>query len=348
MFNFYNILIPCVFFLVACTLEKADQDKELAIVVKKAPVIKETVSASVFTSGILVSDNETRLAFKVGGIVNSIAVQEGQSVEKDQTLAALNLSEIKAQVALARNQYEKAMRDLNRVENLYRDSVATLEQKQNAKTAADVAHSNLQIAEFNLMHAVIRAPARGIILKKFVETNELVSPGQPVFVFGSSGKHWRVKVGIPEKDFIKLSLNDSAYVSFDAYPGVQFPARIVELAGAADPYTGTFEAEIQLDQSAYRLISGFIARVKILTSRKHSYHIIPLDALFEADGTQASVFYLEENGAIAKKRWVELGPILGTKVAIRAGLEDIKEVITAGNAYLYEGASVTVTAAEHK
>jgi RND family efflux transporter MFP subunit len=348
MSKFYNYLVFSICLLLACSSENTDQNKEVAILVKKARVVKEAIPTSIFTSGILVSDNETRLSFKVGGLVNNIAVQEGQKVDKDQVLAVLNLSEIKAQVSLARNNYDKTMRDLKRIENLYQDSVATLEQKQNAKTAVDVAYANLQIAEFNLTHAVIRAPVQGIILKKFVEKNELVSPGQPVLIFGSSGKHWRVKVGITERDIIKLQLNDSAYVSFDVYPDIQFPARIVELAGAADPYTGTFEAGIQLDPLDYKLISGFVARVTIVTSRKEWYHTIPLDALYEADGTQASVFFVEEDGGTAKKQWVELGPISGTRVATRAGLENIKEVISSGTAYLYEGASVKITGIEHE
>jgi multidrug efflux system membrane fusion protein len=340
---YYNCLFALLSFLwLACHSGNEEQTGALAIPVKTVPVKIRMIALPINTSGVLVSDNEIRLSFKVGGIVNRIAVHEGQQVAEGQILAALNLSEIEAQVALARSAYDKAARDLRRVENLYRDSVATLEQKQNARTGADVAASNLKIAEFNLAHAVIKAPVQGIILKTHVEPNELVAAGQPIFFFGTTDKQWRVKVGITERDIVKLQLHDSAVVSFDAYPGVQFPAKIVELAGAADPFTGTFETEIQLEPSEYKLISGFIARVRIYSNRKEKYAVIPVDALLEADGMDGTIFYIPDKSDTAKKQSVKLGPILGTEVAITSGLTGIREVISVGTAYLYDGALVEV------
>jgi multidrug efflux system membrane fusion protein len=336
------LFIGVYFFCLACSSDDSNQAKEFAIPVKTVSVKTQMVSQPIFTSGLLVSDNEIRLSFKVGGIIERVAVHEGQRVAAGQILAALNLSEIEAQVALTRTAYDKALRDLKRIENLYRDNVATLEQTQNAKTAVDLANANLQIAEFNLQHAVIHAPTKGIILKAYVEPDELVAAGQTVFYFGSMGKHWRVKVGITERDIIRLQLNDSSSVSFDAYPDVQFPASIVELAGSADPFTGTFEAEIQLEPCDYKLISGFVARVTIFSSQKEKYQIIPIDALYEADGSEASVFYIPDKSDMVKKQQVKLGPILGKQITVSSGLEGIGEVIAVGTAYLYDGAPVKI------
>ncbi len=60
---------------------------------------------------------------------------KGVSVKGGKVLAELDLAEIKAQVNQAHIGLEKAKRDLLRAENLYRDSVATLEQYQNAESA---------------------------------------------------------------------------------------------------------------------------------------------------------------------------------------------------------------------
>jgi len=51
------------------------------------------------------------------------------------------------------------------VSNLYQDSVATLEQKQDAETGLTVARSNLEIAEYNLKHSSILAHPTGKFLK---------------------------------------------------------------------------------------------------------------------------------------------------------------------------------------
>lgn len=336
----FNIVI--LVFIIACKSGDQETSKVQAVPVTKVRVKQAKIPTSVFTSGILVSGNEMHLSFKVGGIVRAIKVREGQTVKQGQLLASLDLSEIEAQVSLARSAYDKAMRDLTRIENLYKDSVTTLEQKQNAKTAVGMASANLQIAEFNLEHAVVRAPEDGIVFKKLIESNEMIAPGQPVFFFGSTVNHWRIKVGINERDIVKLNLNDSAYVSFDAYPGKEFPATIAEMAGSSDPYTGTFETDIQILSTKYRLLSGFIGRVRIISSQKEEYYIIPVTALYEADGREGSVFYLTKDDNRVKKQQVELGPLLDGRIAVRSGLAGIDEVISSGSAYLYEGTVVTI------
>ena len=47
-----------------------------------------------------------------------------------------------------------------------------------------MAKNSLEIAQFNLLHSRIEAPDNGIIMKKFVKENELISSGYPVFLFG--------------------------------------------------------------------------------------------------------------------------------------------------------------------
>ena len=48
------------------------------------------------------------------------------------------------------------MRDLQRVTNLHADSVATLEQVQNAGTALEVARQNQTIAQFNQQYSEVQ------------------------------------------------------------------------------------------------------------------------------------------------------------------------------------------------
>ena len=86
-------------------------------------------------SGQFTTDDETQLGFKTGGVIRSILVKEGDRIHAGQLLATLDLTEINTQVSQAQLGLEKAKRDFQRVQNLYRDSVATLEQLQNAPAA---------------------------------------------------------------------------------------------------------------------------------------------------------------------------------------------------------------------
>src|SRR5881409_512511 len=105
-----------------------------AIAVRVAPVSVDRVAPPVTATGTLGPKEEVTLSFKVGGVVSRILVDEGRSVRAGDTLAVLDLSEIDAAVVRARSAAEKAERDLTRARRLYADSVATLEQAQNAQT----------------------------------------------------------------------------------------------------------------------------------------------------------------------------------------------------------------------
>src|SRR6266446_7822800 len=117
-----------------------------AVVVRVAPVSVDRIAPPVTASGTLGAKEEVTLSFKVGGVVSRIFVDEGRAVRAGDTLAELDLSEIDAAVARARSAAEKAERDLTRARRLYADSVATLEQAQNAQTGRDVAHAELETA----------------------------------------------------------------------------------------------------------------------------------------------------------------------------------------------------------
>ena len=130
----------------------------------------------------------------------------GREVSAGEVLAVLDLSEISAQVSQADIGLEKALRDMNRARNLYKDSVVTLELFQNAKSAYELAVAQKQIADFNLQHSRIKAPSDGKIMKILVETNEVIGPGYPAILFASTENDWVVRTPLTDKDIVKLLL----------------------------------------------------------------------------------------------------------------------------------------------
>lgn len=333
-----------LFFLVltaGCRQNVEISPKEEITRVRVVKITPESASVSIHSNGILASAEELKLSFKTGGIVASVKVNEGDNVEKGDILAELNLSEINANVNLARNGYEKALRDWTRAKSLYGDTVATLEQFQNATTAMNVAKSNLEIAAFNLTHSTIKAPGDGIVLKQLVKENELVAAGYPVFLFGAKGKFWKVKTGISDRDVVRVNPGDSAVVIFDAWPGVKFPAIVDRVSEMADPMTGTYETELRLDGKGYRLSSGFVAGVDIFPAHKQDLTLIPVGAVVEAEGEQGFVCYITDSGTV-KKTGVDIVTISGSDVAVKGIPEGISEIITEGAAYVKEGMKVEI------
>lgn len=374
MKNVQNILslFSLSILLIACGgQDAADSAKEY-----KAPRKVETFSAEsvdfeefIFATGKLASSEESKLSFKTGGIIKKIYVKEGQQVRKGQLLAELDLSEIKAQTQQATLGKEQAAinienaqlavklaeRDYRNAKALYEDSVATLEQLENAEVQLDNAKNQLQaaekglafnnrnvtMAEFNLKYSRITAPSRGVILRKHAEANELANPGKPIFDFGSKDKAMVIRVNLTDKDIIHVNLGDKASVKFDAHGATTFDGIIREIASIADPYTNTYEVEIEVDPQGKKLLSGFIGTVEIEAPAKTALIEIPIDALIKADEKRGEIFLAEDGKA--KKVPVEIHRIRGDRLLISKGLKAKDEVIISSVGYIEEHEAILIS-----
>lgn len=340
--NFVIVVVLSIFLTAGCGKKNGSEEADSAIPVKVTSAKKEQVSIPIISSGILSSPLESKLSFKIGGIVERIMVDEGQSVKRNQLLAILNQAEIQAQLEQASSGFEKAQRDFQRIRNLYADSVVTLEQMQDAQTGVDMARSNLEIARFNYQHSRIVAPTDGKILKKFAEPSEVVGPGTPIFFFGSTESHWIIRVGVTDRDIVRLAMKDSAVVSFDAYPGETFPAEVNEISQSADPMTGTYETELRLIEHPAKLVSGLVAKVQIYPSRRSDVYLIPMEALVEADGNLGFVYLPNSESNRAEKKQIEVIHVFKNAVAVKADFKDSVRIITEGSAYLSNGSKIKV------
>jgi membrane fusion protein, multidrug efflux system len=327
-------------FLLACSSQQQETSITRKIPVKLVNIMQQDLSIPIQTSGILQAKDELYLSFKTGGIIKNIYVKEGQIVKKDQVLARLDLAEISAYKNQAQAAYEKAQRDFTRIENLYQEQVATLEQKQNMHSALEVAKANLDIASFNKKHSTISAPANGKILKTFVDEAELIGAGTPVLTFGSTDKAYVLKAGITDKDVVIIQKGDAAEITFDAYPQSQFTAIVTEISGAATPGSGTYEVQLQLEKSDKTLFSGFVGKATIHPQRKQTVSLIPLNALNEATQNSGYVYTVNENNQATKKE-IRIAFILDNQVAFYNDLQ-VNRIVNQGNAYLFEKSPVEV------
>lgn len=330
-------------FVAACAGASGEEQPitpDTAVPVRMAAVEQAEYAEPVEASGTLTTRDEVQLSFKVGGVVASVAVQEGMSVRKGQVLATLDLREINAQLAKARTGLTKAERDLARVRNLHRDSVATLEQLQDATSAAEIARADYNAVAFNQSYATIVAPTDGVVLRKLSESGELVAPGQPVVMFGSVSSGSVLRAGIADRDAVRLRMGDRATVRFSAYPDRVFDGVISEIPAAANPLTGTYAVEIRLS-SPPQITSGLVGTARIQPSQRGKVSLIPIEAVTEADGNRGYVYVLD--GDIARRIAVSIGNIGDGRIAITDGLDGITQVVSAGAAYLNEGSKARVS-----
>lgn len=336
--------------LTGCGRGGAPQDAappEDAAPVRAATVESIEAANDVRAVGVLAPRDEFRLSFKVGGVVDDVAVDAGDPVRRGQVLAVIKRAEVDAAVAQASEATEKARRDLERGQRLRADEVATEEQVQDLTTAYNVARSNLDAARFNARFARIEAPADGVVLQRLAEENELVAAGQPILVVGATGAGWIVRTSLADRDAVRVNVGDAARVSFDAFPGREFAGRVTRVGSSADPQTGTFEVEVEVAPDGARFARGLVAKVSLAIrdgvpdgERAGAATVVPVTAIVEANGDVAVVFVLDEQQRVARRKQVTVGPIVGDRVVVRSGLAAGEQVITDGAAWLTDGRTV--------
>lgn len=312
------------------------------VYVRVARVEHTDTDLPVWAVGKLEAKEESRLSFKIGGIVERVFVDEGQRVAKGQLLATLSLTEIDAQLAQAQNGFDKADRDLTRVKNLFADTVATLEQLQNATTAWDIAKSSLDAAAFNRRYAQIYAPSDGTVLRRLADDHEQVAAGVPIIVMTAREKGWVVRIGLADRDLMRIERGDSATVDFDALPGETVSGTVSEIGAAPNSVNGAYEVEIKIDAAPDRLLTGLIAKVSVKPSSAKPLDLVPIEALVEANGSNGFVFAPAADSRSAIRVPVTVAYVHDGKAGISGGLNGITSVITAGATKLTDGASVTV------
>jgi RND family efflux transporter MFP subunit len=198
------------------------------------------------------------------------------------------------------------------------------------------------VAEFNLRHSTIYAPENGKILKRFAEEGELLGAGNPVFLYGSNNEGWVLRAGVTDRQIIQLRIGDQAIITFDAYPNKKFLAKLSEIEAVANPYTGTFEVEVQLDHSNVHLYSGFVGKVTILPGIVKDYSIIPIESLIEGDLNEGYVFSADQENNRVIRHLIKIDKIVGDKMLVYSGLENVDQVVTYGAPYLTANSLINI------
>jgi len=341
---FHIMAIAACVWLAACSSKGSEVAATPARAVRTAPVRIAALDNTLHAVGLLTPKDEERLSFKVGGVIESIKVEEGQSVKAGQVLAVLKQTEIGASVEQVRQATEKAQRDLERGKTLLADGVTTEETVQDLTTAFKVASAVQSGAEFNAAHTRIVASADGVVLRKLAEANEVVQAGQPVMVLGGAKRGWVVRIGLADRDVVRTHLRDAARVAFDAWPGQTFIGRVGNIASAADAATGTFTVEVQLDAGSARFVQGLVAKVALTPQAVGEVMVIPVQALVEANDKEAGVFVFDPARQTVKRISVQIGRMSAGQIEVLDGLAAGAEVVIDGAAFLENGETVRVAA----
>ena len=214
---------------------------------------------------------EVNIAFKIPGRVVALLTDEGRTVKTSEKIAVLDSAEYESQVnqnrAVLRNAeatLDKARKDYDRADVLYKNGAISSQQMDAAKTANDVTLSQVQQAaaalrtfEVKLKDTVIYSPVSGVVLRKNVEAGETVSAGTPVYTIGDLENPW-IKVYVKEGKLGLVKLGQKAEIRTDSYPGKIYEGTVTYISSEAE-FT---PKNVQTQEERVKLVYGVKVSVK--------------------------------------------------------------------------------------
>jgi membrane fusion protein (multidrug efflux system) len=114
-----------------------------------------------------------------------------------------------------------------------------------AQAQAKEAEEALRLARIALQNAEIRSPADGVVAQKLAEPGEMVAVGQPLFtITRDTGRDsvW-VVANLKETQVRGVRAGQPAEFTVDAYPGVVFRGRVVEIRAGTQSQFSLIPAE---------------------------------------------------------------------------------------------------------
>lgn len=185
----------------------------------------------------------------------------------------------------------------------------------------------------------VKAPVSGTITSFASSVGNMVAPSMTIGRISSTDK-LEIKTSVPERFISKIKLNQKAILTFDAYPGETFTAKVTKISPVLDTSTRTMSVTLILDPPDSKIKIGMYARIKLITDHKSNAIIIPTTALVTRSQEQC-VFVVNPDDTVTLKK-VTVGIKVDDMVEILSGLEGNEKVVTKGQTLLNNGTKVNI------
>ncbi len=326
-----------------------------AIEVKTASVVltKSSEKDAILTaSGYVVAQRKAAVASKGMGRLVFLGVVEGDKVRKNQIIARLEDSDIKAQLEQAKANLRLAQADAKDAENQYNRykklsasnsvTVAELEgteaRYQRVLAAIDVAKSMVTAAEVSLENTLIRAPFDGTVLTKNADVGEVVAPmaasasSKAAVVTLADMSSLEAEIDVSESNIEKIKINQLCTITLDAYPDKSYEGFVAKVVPTADRSKATVMVKVGFKVYDSRVLPEMSAKVTFLGESSKSEVkqdekpklTIPYTAII-ARGKQSFVFKIVNEVVLETE--ITTGESFGSYTEVVSGLKEGEKIV---------------------
>ncbi len=299
-----------------------------------------TVDERVTVVGSLSGFNDVTVLSETQGRVVRVYVEVGDYKPAGSVLVEVDSELKQAAFKAAQVMYEKAKKDLDRYEALYKEHSIPETQIEQARWSFQSAESQYIVARRQLNDTKITTPISGIITARFVNVGTMVvgAPQATQIANVVDISKLKARVSVAEKDVMKLHAGDSADVTTDIYPQTVFPGSVFTISSKADE-AHTYLVEVVLNNPRQQLKAGMFVSVSMRPRASKPVLLIPRAALLGS--VQDARIYVV-NGDTARLRPVVAGRSFGTDIEVSGGLQEGELVVVDGQDNLSDNAPVVV------
>ncbi|MCA9726221.1 MAG: efflux RND transporter periplasmic adaptor subunit, partial [Candidatus Eisenbacteria bacterium] len=309
-------------------------------------------------TGTLEAERSSNVAFPVAGVVEWLAVDEGDAVNAGAVLARLDRTPYRAAVDQAEARLQFLDRRLERSRALLAERAISREEMDADEAERKAAAAELTRHRWNLDRTVIHAPFRARVAHRSVELGEVVEAGSIGFSIIDVDT-LKLRVNVSARDLLAISRNDPAILTTPDRPGLRRAATFDHEPIRADARAGTVPILLRVPNEDGALLPGLLAEARFAVRPTDKTAPIPrseaddrppspttelrvpVTALRVSDEGTA-VFRVQDG--TAHRVFVEIGPVREDLVVIRRGLSAGDVVVDQPADRLRDGDTVEVSA----
>ncbi len=293
--------------------------------------------------GNAVANRDVMVVSETVGRVTAVHADVGDRVSAGTMLVQVD-DELKlAAFRTAEVNFEKAKKDLQRYEALYKTNTVTDTEIESARLACKAAEAQFVAARRQFQDTRITTPISGVVTSRLVEQGSMVQPGMPIanVVDISSLK---VMLHVAESDVFKLKPGQAVTISTDIYPGTSFPGQIHTISDKADD-SHAYPVEIGMANNPARpLKAGMFVRVAFPSVSRRNTLVIPRSCLI---GSRRAPQVFVVTAGTAHLRDITMGAEIGLEIEVLSGLRESETVVSNGQNNIGDNSAVIVASGAH-
>lgn len=313
--------------------------------VRTSRVEPGVVDALLTASGSITSPRTTDLGAEVGGRIQEVRVDVGDTLARGQVVFRIDpqpyeidLLEARAGLELAEAEAAQALQEVKRLEKLVDQRIAPEQALEQQRTRYQVASARVaqeqaatQRAESNLERTTVRAPYDSYVVARHLHEGAWVGPGPTsVVVTLQQQRGYEAQVNVPESAAVPVLVGDPAELIIE---GIDRPieATVQAVNARIDPESRTYRVRIPIPRELEAVKAGAFVRAEIRPSKREQGLVLDRAGLLLRDG-RTHAFRVERSpsdgkGATARLVDIRVGARGAGLVQVLDGLEVGDEVI---------------------